>query len=244
MNNSAIQQVSDRNKAILTSGGTYAAQGAVLGATIGGPWGAVIGGLGYGAYGAFKGRDDYDDNQKKIAAETAKAMEAAAVVKRNDQIASYNETQAVKAKAKVFASPADAPDIKGITPERTGNITSALGQIRGSSRKSLSPIIGGNASGKDRVSERQRFNKFNSLAMSGIGGEEKSGILQNNDKDWWNGNKNTNKTLGTFTLDFRAGENSGANIGEGSGEVKPDVTVGIGPDGKEMPNEKRLKASF
>ena len=237
MNNSAIQQVSDRNKAILTSGGTYAAQGAVMGASIGGPWGAVIGGLGYGAYGAFKGRDDYDDNQKKVANETAKAMEAAAVVKRNDQIASYNETQAVKEKAKIFASPADAPDIKGITPERTGNITSALGQIRGSSRKSLSPIIGGNASGKDRVSERQRFNKFNSLAMSGIGGEEKSGILQNNDKDWWDGDSKKSTQLGEISIVTTPGKKTKTS------EI-PSKTKVYDPDGNLITSSRTYTPSF
>lgn len=70
-----------------------------------------------------------------------------------------------------------------------------------------------------------------------------SAIAQTDD-EWWDENKNKSQKLEEFTVDFRPGKNSGANIGKGKGEIEPDITVGYGPDGKETKISRGIQASF
>jgi len=159
MNESAVKQMSDRQKAMLSSGGNYALQGASMGATLG-PWGAVIGGVGGLAYGAYQGGEAYDDEQETLAKATEAANKTAAEA---DKIKREKELDKVVKNSMVTSDPAVQPDISTLNISNTG---SALGQIsKVMMKKQLAPIESRYTNLKQSAMQANRGNMF--MKMSG-----------------------------------------------------------------------------
>lgn len=171
MNESAIKQMSDREKAMLSSGGNYALQGATMGATLG-PVGAVIGGLGGLAYGAYTAGEAYDDEQETLAKATEAANKTAAEA---DKIKRKKELDEVVKNSMVTSDPAVQPDIATLNISNTG---SALGQIsKVMMKKQLAPIESRYTNLKQSAMQANRGNMF--MKMSGASDIAKvSGIMQ------------------------------------------------------------------
>ena len=176
MNESAIKQMSDRQKAMLSSGGNYALQGATTGASIGGPWGAVIGGVGGALYGAYKAGETYDDEQETLAKETETASKTAAEA---DKIKREKELDEVVKNSMVTSDPAVQPDIATLNISNTG---SALGQIsKVMMKKQLAPIESRYTNLKQSAMEANRGNMF--MKMSGASDIAKLSAAQSAELD-------------------------------------------------------------
>ena len=91
------------------------------------------------------------------------------------------------------------------------------------------------------VKAKKKTNPFQGLAD---GFNTYAAAIAQVDDEWWNEDKDESQKLEEFTVEFRPGKNRGADISEGKGEIEPDLTVGYGPDGKEIPMNRRVKASF
>ena len=88
---------------------------------------------------------------------------------------------------------------------------------------------------------KKKTNPFQGLAD---GFNTYAAAIAQTDDEWWDEDENKTHQLGEFTVDFRPGKNSGADISKGKGEIESDITVGYGPDGKETKISRGIQASF